>query len=81
MRFRFTITSGSASKHGLATLTMTSDVSFFNATVRGLERQKLAEACKRHGLKNTGGSVKLFNVRSLQYQYCVCPGVRVWSGA
>ena len=40
----------------LYTLTMTSDVSIFNATVRGLENKKLAvQARRRHGLKTMDG--------------------------
>ena len=40
----------------LYTLTMMSDVNFFNATVRGLENKKLAvQARRRHGLKTMDG--------------------------
>ena len=40
----------------LYTLTMTSDVNFFNATVRGLENKELVvQARRRHGLKTMDG--------------------------
>ena len=40
----------------LYTLTMTSDVNFFNATVRGLENEELVvQARRRHGLKTMDG--------------------------
>ena len=40
----------------LYTLTMTSDVNFFNATVRGLENRELVvQARRRHGLQTMDG--------------------------
>ena len=45
-----------ASSKAVYTLTMTSDVSIFNATVRGLENKKLTvQARRRHGLKTMDG--------------------------
>ena len=44
----------------LYTLTMTSDVNFFNATVRGLENEELVvQARRRHGLKTMDGVMDL----------------------